>query len=108
MLEAAPKTVLLRQRFGSAAQLRAHLHTAEGVTLLFFRDPSLELPAAAAVLMELVFDDTEQTRVVRASVLARAEGQGLWLTILNTRFAREVRERGIVARKGRRVGADLR
>ena len=56
----------------------------------------------------LVFDDTEQTRVVRASVLARAEGQGLWLTILNTRFAREVRERGIVARKGRRVGADLR
>jgi len=56
--------------------------------------------------VEIVFDTTEETRVVRTTMLARAEGLGLWLAMPNTRFAREVKESGLVARKGRRVGSD--
>ena len=82
------------------------MHVEDNAALLFFRDASLDLPAATLALVEIVFDTTEDTRVVRTIVLARAEGLGLWLAMPNTRFAREVKERGLVARKGRRVGTD--
>src|ERR1700682_1457221 len=100
------KAALLRLRFPSLDQLRAHLHVEDNATLLFFRDASLALPAGTPALVEVVFDTTEETRVVRTTVLARAEGLGLWLAMPNARFAREVKERGLVARKGRRVGTD--
>src|SRR5438874_7524046 len=100
------KTVVLRHRFDDVEQLRRHLHEVDGGTLLFFRDPRLALPDGANALVELAFESSEQTRVLRASVLARAEGQGVWLAVPNTRFAREVRERGLQTRKGRRLGAD--
>jgi PilZ domain len=100
------KTVLLRHRFDDVEQLRRHLHEVDGGTLLFFRDPRLAVPAGTNALVELAFESSEQTRVLRASVLARAEDQGVWLAIPNTRFAREVRERGLQTRKGRRLGAD--
>jgi hypothetical protein len=100
------KAALLRLRFPSLSQLRAHLHIEDNAALLFFRDTSLDLPAGTPALVEIVFDTTEDTRVVRTTVLARAEGLGLWLAMPNARFAREVKERGLVARKGRRVGTD--
>jgi len=100
------KAALLRLRFPSLEQLRAHLHIEDNATLLFFRDASLDLPAGTPALVEIVFDVTEETRVVRTTALARAEGLGLWLAMPNARFAREVKERGLVARKGRRVGSD--
>jgi hypothetical protein len=100
------KAVLLRLRFRTLDQLRAHLHVEDNATLLFFRDPGLELVAGTVALMEMVFDASEETRVVRTAVLARAESAGLWLAMPNARFAREVKERGLVARRGRRVGAD--
>jgi hypothetical protein len=96
----------LRLRFASLDQLRAHLHVEENGTLLFFRDPSLELPAGAPALVEMAFDTLEETRAVRTTALARAEGLGIWLAMPNARFAREVKERGLVARRGRRVGSD--
>jgi hypothetical protein len=100
------KAVLLRLRFPTLDQLRAHLHVEDNATLLFFRDPGLELAAGTVALIEMVFDTSEETRVVRTTVLARAESAGLWLAMPNARFAREVKERGLVARRGRRVGAD--
>ena len=78
----------------------------EGSTLLFFRDPSAPLAIGAEALLELAFDNSEDTWVVRAKVLARAEGQGLWLAVPTARFASEMREDGLVARKGRRLGAE--
>jgi len=39
------KAALLRLRFPSLAQLRAHLHVEDNATLLFFRDPALDLAA---------------------------------------------------------------
>lgn len=100
------KAVLLRLRFRTLDQLRAHLHVEDNATLLFFRDPGLDLAAGTVALIEMVFDASEETRVVRTAVLARAESAGLWLAMPNARFAREVKERGLVTRRGRRVGAD--
>ena len=100
------KAALLRLRFASLDQLRAHLHIEDNATLLFFRDAALKLAAGATALIELVFDTSEETRVVRTTVLARAESAGLWLAMPSARFARDVKERGLLPRRGRRVGAD--
>jgi len=100
------KAVLLRLRFRTLDQLRAHLHIEDNATLVFFRDPGLDLVAGTVAVIEMVFDASEETRVVRTTVLARAESAGLWLAMPNARFAREVKERGLVVRRGRRVGAD--
>src|SRR5438128_4477749 len=100
------KSALLRLRFPSLVQLRAHLHVEDNATLLFFRDPALDLVAGSTALFEMVFDTSEETRVVCTTVLARAEAAGLWLAMPNARFAREVKERGLLSRRGRRFGAD--
>ncbi len=100
---AVSKLALLRQRFASAEQFRAHLVSAEGSFLIFFRDQALPLTIGAEALVEIAFDDSEDTWVVRAAAFSRAEGQGVWLAMPSARFAREVREGD---RKGRRLGAD--
>jgi PilZ domain len=102
----AKKAILLRHRFDDVDQLRRHLHVVDGTTLLFFRDPRLNIPTGSAALLEVAFESSEQTRVLKATVLARTEGQGLWLAVPNTRFARDVDERGLSPRKGRRLGVD--
>jgi hypothetical protein len=86
--------------------MQKHLHVSEGTTLLFFRAPTLGLAVGTPVLLELCFENSEQTRVLRGSVLARAEQQGLWLQFPSTRFARDLQSKGIVTRRGRRVGSD--
>jgi PilZ domain len=100
------KALLLRHRFDNLEQLRKHLHVVDGSTLLFYRDPRLAVGTGSPVLLELAFDASEQTRTIRAAVLARAEGQGVWLEVPNTRFARDVHERGLSPRKGRRLATD--
>jgi hypothetical protein len=103
---AIPKAALLRLRFPSIEQLRAHLHVEDNATLLFLRDPALDLPGGSPALLEIAFDATAETRVVRTTALARVNGLGLWLAMPNARFARDVNERGLIPRKGRRIGID--
>jgi hypothetical protein len=103
---AIPKAALLRLRFPSLDQLRAHLHVEDNATLLFLRDPALDLPGGAPALLEIAFDTIAETRMVRTMALARVEGLGLWLAMPNARFARDVKERGLIPRKGRRIGTD--
>ena len=100
------KAILLRHRYDNLEQLRRHLHVVDGATLIFFRDPKLSVTTGATVLIEIAFESSDQTRALRASVLARAEGQGLWLAIPNTRFHKDMIERGIPARIGRRLATD--
>src|SRR5690349_15783832 len=100
---AAKKLVLLRQRFASMAQFRAHLVTSEGTVLLFYRDAQPPVAIGAEALVEVAFDDSEDTRVVRALAFSRAEGQGIWLAMPAARFAREVRDGQLKERKGRRL-----
>src|SRR5215467_14403730 len=102
----AKKAILLRHRFDDLEQLRRHLHVVDGTTLLFYRDPKLTVPNGAPVLLEIAFETNEQRRTLRASALARAEGQGVWLAVPNTRFARDVTETGLSPRKGRRLATD--
>jgi hypothetical protein len=101
------RSTLLRLRFESVEQLKAHLHVVQGRSLVFFRDAGLQIPAGGAVMLELAFTNSEQTRAVRATHVARSEGQGSWLATATGHFAREVHDRGIVPRRGRRLGADL-
>jgi hypothetical protein len=101
-----PKAALLRLRFPSIDQLRAHLHVEDNATLLFLRDPKLDLQGGSPVLLEIAFDSNAETRVVRTTALARVDGLGLWLAMPNARFARDVNERGLIPRKGRRIGID--
>jgi hypothetical protein len=103
---APPKAALLRLRFPSITELRAHLHVEDNATLLFLRDSKLDLPGGSPALLEIGFDLNSETRVVRTSVLARVEGLGLWLAMPNARFARDVNESGLTPRKGRRIGID--
>ena len=107
MIKAETKLALLRHRFANAKQFRAHLTSLEAHSLLFFRDPALVLPIGAEALLEIAFDDSEDTQAVRATALARAEGQGMWLAMPSARFAREAHAGTIVHRSGRRLGADL-
>jgi hypothetical protein len=100
------RTALLRQRFDSIEQIRKHLHAVEGTTLFFFRAPTLVVAGGTTVLLELCLETSDQTRLMRGSVLARAEEQGLWLQFPGTRFTRDIDARGLVARRGRRVGTD--
>jgi hypothetical protein len=100
------RAVLLRQRFDAAEQMRKHLHVVEGTTLFFFRAPSLELAIGATVLLEFCLETSDQTRLLRGSVLARAEELGWWLQFPSTRFARDIEAQGLVSRRGRRVGTD--
>ncbi len=102
----AKKAILLRHRFDDVEQLRRHLHVVDGATLLFYRDPKLTVPNGAPVLLEIAFESSEQRRSLRATALARAEGQGVWLSVPNTRFARDVHESGLSPRKGRRLATD--
>lgn len=106
MTKAETKLALLRHRFANAEQFRAHLTSMEAHSLLFFRDPALVLPVGAEALLEIAFDNSEDTLAVGAIALARAEGQGMWLAMPAARFAREARAGAIVHRSGRRLGAD--
>lgn len=106
MTNAGHRNALLRHRFDSVAQLKAHLHVVDGRSLLFFRDPGLDLVPGATVRLEMTLANSEQTRVVRASLVSRAEGMGLWLAMPDSRFARDVHDRGLLPRRGRRLEAD--
>lgn len=106
MTKGETKLVLLRHRFATAEQFRAHLTSIEAHALLFFRDPRLELSTGSQALLELAFDNSEDTWVVRATALARAEGHGMWLAMPSARFAREARTGTFSQRSGRRLGAD--
>ena len=75
-------------------------------TLLFFRDPALALAIGAEALLEIAFDNSEDSRVARAKAVVRAEGQGLWLAVPTARFAREDHAGALVVRRGRRLGAE--
>jgi len=97
---------LLRYRFDTVAQTRAHLHAAADGTLLFFRGGD-QRPAGAQVLVELAFRDSEQVRLLRGVQARAVPGEGSWLRFAQGLVLPEV-ETGLLARRQhRRYGADL-
>ena len=97
---------LLRYRFDTVAQTRAHLHAAADGTLLFFRGGG-KRPPGAQVLVELAFRDSEQVRLLRGVQARDVPGEGSWLKFAQGQVLPEV-ETGLLARRQhRRYGADL-
>src|SRR5262249_15791235 len=47
------KAILLRHRYDDVEQLRRHLHVVDGATLIFYRDPKLNVTTGATVLIEI-------------------------------------------------------
>lgn len=100
---------LIRYRFDSLQQLAKHLHVVDNAALLFVRDHKKDHPPKGRVLLELEVVEPGHRTVVRAEVVARAEGTltGSWLQLSDVRLARRLREMSqFAARLDGRVSAD--
>jgi hypothetical protein len=106
-LERTAQATLLRFRLDSVAQTRAHLHRLDGRSLLFFSDPAAG-PVGEQVLVELSFHDSDQTRLLRGSVLAAVGSSGVWLAFPHQGLVSSEVDTGLLSRRQhRRFGADL-
>ncbi len=98
---------LLRQRFGTPDEMLRHLHPVDGRTLLFFRDPALQLAGNAKVLLEVSFTQSDQQAVLRGNVLGAVEEgalRGTWLEFPDTKLSK--RATLLRDRKQRRLACD--
>jgi hypothetical protein len=101
--------VLLRYRFRTPAQLRNHLHLAEGRTLFFYREPHVELGFGDRIFLEIEFDESEHKVLLRGTVLSSIGGTtpGIWLEFPETHLARTgLHGDGVSPRKQRRLGCE--
>jgi len=102
-----PAHVLLRQRFGTPEEMTRHLHALDNRSLLFFRDPALQLAGGTRVMLEVSFTTSEQQAVLRGQVLGAVEDgtlRGLWLEFPDTRLSK--RGAALRDRKQRRLACD--
>jgi hypothetical protein len=105
---------LLKYRFGTFAQMHAHLHVVEGRTLFFYRDPRMaSFTGAMRVVVEFAFADSEQVTTMRGSVLSRVEGEGgqtgAWIEFPDAKLARKLDQglKSLTGRHQRRMGCDI-
>jgi hypothetical protein len=101
----ARSQTLLRYRFTSRAQAARHFHVRRAWGLVFWPQPDSQAKVGATVMIELLFDDSEQTRVVAGEV-AGITGTGLWIRSAELALGREL-EGLLPARHHRRLGANL-
>jgi len=107
-MQARPAATLLRYRFDSVSQARAHLHIAEKRTLFFYRDGGIERRPGEPALIELAFRDSEQTRLLLGSTLETMLAEGTWLEFPHQGMVSSEVESGLLSRRQhRRLGADL-
>jgi hypothetical protein len=102
--------VLLRYRFRTPAQLRDHLHLAEGRTLFFYREPHRDLRFGDRVYLEIEFDESEHKVLLRGTVLSALSGttSGVWLEFPDTHLARTgLHGDAVSPRKQRRLGCEV-
>ena len=97
--------LLLRYRFDSLEQLRAHLNVLTGGRSLFFYPlPRAQGEGGDRVLLEVA--EGEQQMLLRGTVLSRVDA-GLWLDFPDGRLARWLGSSSVVGRHLRRLPADL-
>jgi hypothetical protein len=101
----ARSQILLRYRFAAHTQASRHFHVREAAGLVFF--PALDKRAreGSTAMLELIFDDSEQTRMIMGEVGA-VTGAGMWLRSPDLALGKEL-ERMMSPRKHRRLGANL-
>ncbi len=95
----------LRYRVHNLDQARAHVHEADGRSLLFVRDDKLRFLPDAPVCIEVTFEGGEVTRLLHGRVAGRVEGQGTWLEVADTAPLRELTPTEAV-RRSARLGCD--
>src|SRR5213595_1559713 len=97
--------LLLRYRFDSLEQLKAHLNVLTGGRSLFFYPaPNSHGEGGDRVLLEI--SEGEQQMLMRGTVLSRVDG-GFWLDFPDGRLARWLGSSSAVGRHQRRLPADL-
>jgi hypothetical protein len=101
----ARSQILLRYRFAARAQASRHYHVRETAGLVFFPGTDSRARAGSTAMLELSFDDTEQTRMITCEVAALAQ-DGMWLRSADLALGREL-EGMMPQRKHRRLGANL-
>lgn len=101
----ARSQILLRYRFAASAQASRHYHVRETSGLVFFPGIDKRARTGATAMLELIFDDSDQTRMITGEVACIA-GNGMWLRSPDLALGREL-EGMMTQRKHRRLGANL-
>lgn len=100
--------VLLRYRFRSLGQLGRHLHPGDGSRLFFYRAPRVALAFGDRVFMEIALEDSEQSVLLRGSVLSPVQEPtpGVWLQFAETGLSQSAAGGSPLGRKQRRLSCD--
>ena len=100
--------VLLRYRFRNLDQLSRHLHSGDGHTLFFYRAPRVALSFGDRVFMEIALEDSEQSVLLRGSVLSAVyqPTPGVWLQFAETGLSRSSTGGSLQGRRQRRLSCE--
>ena len=101
----ARSQILLRYRFASRAQASRHFHVREAWGLVFFPGVDARARVGSTAMLELLFDDSEQTRMIAGEIAAVVEA-GMWIRSPDLALGKEL-EGLMPSRKHRRLGANL-
>jgi hypothetical protein len=101
----ARSQILLRYRFASKSQAARHFHVRRAWGLVFIPTLIQSARVGSTVMLELIFDDSDQTRMVAGEVGA-VMPSGMWLRSPDLALGKEL-EGMMPPRRHRRLGANL-
>jgi hypothetical protein len=101
----ARSQILLRYRFASLAQASRHYRVRSAWGIVFFPavDPRARIGSTA--MLDVLFDDSEQTHMIGGEIAAVADG-GMWLRSSDLALGKEL-DGLMTPRRHRRLGANL-
>jgi hypothetical protein len=101
----ARSQLLLRYRFAARAHAARHFHVRSTCGLVFFPGSDPKARVGSTAMLELLFDDSEQTRMIAGEVAGLTQG-GTWIRSADLALGREL-EGSMLSRRHRRLGANL-
>jgi hypothetical protein len=101
----ARSQILLRYRFASKAQAARHFHVRRAWGLVFVPQVLTQARIGSTVMLELLFDDSEQTRMIAGEIGALTP-LGMWIRSPDLALGKDL-EGLMPARRHRRLGANL-
>jgi PilZ domain-containing protein len=101
----ARSQLLLRYRFTARSHAARHFHVRPECGLVFFPVLDAKAREGSTAMLEMLFDDSEQTRMIAGEVAALTEG-GMWIRSADLALGQEL-EGMMLPRRHRRLGANL-
>jgi hypothetical protein len=101
----ARSQILLRYRFAAKSQAARHFHVRRAWGLVFIPHLIPQARVGSTVMLELLFDDSDQTRMVAGEIGALMPS-GMWMRSPDLALGREL-EGMMPPRRHRRLGANL-